>query len=315
MTEAADVGLTIEIFGASQLGSDADRVESVISGDIDIDIQGASALSAVYEPMSVVDGAFVFDDSDHLYRFFTSEASDDLKQGFEEATGIHILGAWNTGARQFTANVPINGPDDLQGLRMRFPPSPQFLMNAEAMGAEPVEVAFEELYLALQQGTVDGQENPIVNIDAINLDEVQDYISLSSHQLSSNLVVINAATWDGPQPEQQERARRRPSARPWSRSRIAPQPPRRRSSTAGARAAIWRSSRTSTATRSVEMAEPFLRDALVGGSDRRPRMRSCRPSDGIDAVDRCPGLPRAPTPAVRPSLWLMKRRAAPAAGG
>jgi len=204
IAEAANVGLTIEVFGASQLGGDADRIESVISGDIDIDVQGASALAAVYEPMSVVDGAFVFDDSDHLYRFFTSDASDDLTQGFEGATGVAILGAWNTGARQFTANVPINGPDDLQGLRMRFPPSPQFLLNAEAMGAEPVEVAFEELYLALQQGTVDGQENPIVNIDAINLDEVQDYISMSSHQLSSNLVVINADTWSQLSPEQQQ---------------------------------------------------------------------------------------------------------------
>ena len=204
IAEGADVGLTIEVFGASQLGGDADRIESVISGDIDIDVQGASALAAVYEPMSVVDGAFVFDDSEHLYRFFTSDASDELTQGFEEATGVAILGAWNTGARQFTANVPINGPDDLQGLRMRFPPSPQFLLNAEAMGAEPVEVAFEELYLALQQGTVDGQENPIVNIDAINLDEVQDYISMSSHQLSSNLVVINADTWNGLSADQQE---------------------------------------------------------------------------------------------------------------
>jgi len=203
MAEAAGVGLTIEVFGASQLGGDADRIESVISGDIDMDIQGASALSAVYPQMSVVDGAFVFDDSEHLYRFFTSDASDELTEGFEAATGVHILGAWNTGARQFTANVPINGPDDLQGLRMRFPPSPQFLLNAEAMGAEPVEVAFEELYLALQQGTVDGQENPIVNIDAINLDEVQDYISLSSHQLSSNLVIINADAFNGLSTEQQ----------------------------------------------------------------------------------------------------------------
>jgi TRAP-type C4-dicarboxylate transport system substrate-binding protein len=181
VAEAADVGLTIEIFGDSALGGDADRIESVVSGDIHIDIQGASALSAVYEPMSVVDGAFVFDDSEHLYTFFTSDASDDLT----------------------TANVAIRTPDDLQGLRMRFPPSPQFLLNAEAMGAEPVEVAFEELYLALQQGTVDGQENPIVNIDAINLDEVQDFISLSSHQLSSNLVVVNAETWNSLSPEQQ----------------------------------------------------------------------------------------------------------------
>lgn len=204
VAEAADVGLTVEVFGASQLGGDAERIESVISGDIDIDIQGASALASVYEPMSVADGAFVFDDSDHVYNFFTSDASTPLKDGFYEATGVRILGAWNTGARQFTANVPIREPEDLEGLRMRFPPSPSFLLNAEAMGAEAVEVAFEELYLALQQGTVDGQENPIVNIDAINLDEVQDYISMSAHQLSTNLIVFNGETWDSLSAEQQQ---------------------------------------------------------------------------------------------------------------
>jgi tripartite ATP-independent transporter DctP family solute receptor len=188
--EAANVGITIEIFGNSELGPDADRIQSVIAGDIDMDIQGASALGAVYAPMSVVDGAFVFDDSQHMYDFFTSDASDDLLQGFEDETGVHILGAWNTGARQFTANVPIRTPADLEGLRMRFPPSPTFLLNAQVMGAEAVEVAFEDLFLALQQGTVDGQENPVTNIHSNSLFEVQDYISLSSHQLSSNLVII-----------------------------------------------------------------------------------------------------------------------------
>jgi TRAP-type C4-dicarboxylate transport system substrate-binding protein len=138
-----------------------------------------------------------------MYNYFHGDASTPLKEGFEEATGVHILGGWNTGARQFTANVPIRSPADLAGLRMRFPPTPTFLLNAEAMGAEAVEVAFEELYLALQQGTVDGQENPITNIDAINLVEVQDVISLSSHQLSSNLVIIGPV-WNEMSAEQQE---------------------------------------------------------------------------------------------------------------
>jgi tripartite ATP-independent transporter DctP family solute receptor len=200
--EAANVGLTIEIFGQSQLGSDADRIQSVVAGDIDMDIQGASALSAVFAPIGAVDGAFVFDDSEHMHRFFTDPASDALKQGFAEATGVQILGAWNTGARQFTANKPIRTPADLEGLKMRFPPSPQFLMNAAAMGASPVEVAYDELYLALQQGIVDGQENPLVNIQAINLPEVQSHVSMSSHQLSSNLVVIGKV-WDTLSPEQQ----------------------------------------------------------------------------------------------------------------
>ena len=86
---------------------------------------------------------------------------------------------------------------------MRFPGSPQFLMNARALGAEATEVAYEELYLALQQGTVDGQENPITNIAAQNLAEVQDFLSLSAHQLNTNLVIMGPV-WGELSSEQQE---------------------------------------------------------------------------------------------------------------
>lgn len=200
---AADVGLTIEIFGASQLGGDADRIASVVSGDIDIDIQGASALGAVYEPISVLDSAFAFDDADHLAAFMASGESDVLVQGFADATGVQTLGAWSAGARHFTANTAIREPADLEGLRMRFPGSPQFLLNARALGATATEVAYEELYLALQQGLVDGQENPITNLVALNLPEVQDFVSLSAHQLNTNLVIMSSK-WTELSERQQE---------------------------------------------------------------------------------------------------------------
>jgi tripartite ATP-independent transporter DctP family solute receptor len=199
----ADAGMKVEIFPGSQLGGDADRIASVVSGDIDMDIQGASALGAVYEPVSAVDAAYAFDDGDHLVRFFRSPESKVLVDGFEQQAKVHTLGAWSAGMRQFTANKPIRRPEDLQGLRMRFPNSPQFLMNAKALGASATEVAYEELFLALQQGTVDGQENPIVNIKALNLPEVQDYISLSSHQANSNLVIMGAK-WDELSADQQK---------------------------------------------------------------------------------------------------------------
>lgn len=201
--EAADVGLTIEIFPSSQLGGDADRIASVASGDIDIDIQGASALGAVYEPISVLDAAYAFDGPEHLAAFMGSDASAPVVEGFAETAGVQTLGAWSAGARHFTANTPIRTPEDLEGLRMRFPGSPQFLMNARALGAEATEVAYEELYLALQQGTVDGQENPITNIAAQNLAEVQDYLSLSAHQLNTNLVIMGPV-WGELSSEQQD---------------------------------------------------------------------------------------------------------------
>lgn len=200
--EAADAGFTVEVFPGSQLGPDADRIASVVSGDIDMDIQGASALGAVYEPVAVLDAAYAFDDSDHLFRYFDSGAADELVAGFAEETGVHTLGAWSAGMRQFTSNEPIREPSDLDGLRMRFPNSPQFLMNAKALGADATEVAYEELFLALQQGTVDGQENPITNIASSSLQEVQDYLSLSSHQANSNLVIIGEV-WEELSAEQQ----------------------------------------------------------------------------------------------------------------
>ncbi|UYM06618.1 DctP family TRAP transporter solute-binding subunit [Solicola gregarius] len=200
--EAADVGVSVEIYPASQLGEDADRIASVQSGDIDIDIQGASALAAVYDPVGVIDAAYAFDDAAHLERFFEEGAADQLRKDFKAASDVSILGAWSAGAREFTANKPIREPADLEGLRMRFPGSPQFLLNAKALGADATEVAYEELYLALQQGVVDGQENPLTNIDASNLVEVQDYLSISDHAQNSNLIVA-APSYDDLTSEQQ----------------------------------------------------------------------------------------------------------------
>ena len=115
---------------------------------------------------------------------------------------------------------------------MRFPNSPQFLMNAKALGADATEVAYEELFLALQQGTVDGQENPITNIAASSLQDVQDYISMSDHQANSNLVIIGADLGRALRGAA-GRARRRRSTRPRSRCPAASPRTRRRPSPSG----------------------------------------------------------------------------------
>ena len=87
---------------------------------------------------------------------------------------------------------------------MRFPDSPQYLMNAEALGAEPTAVAFEEVFLALQQGTIDGQENPVPTIKDLNLPEVQSHVSLTGHQVGSVLAIISEDTWQSLSADQQE---------------------------------------------------------------------------------------------------------------
>lgn len=188
--EDADAGMSVEIYDSSQLGGDADRIASVLSGDIDIDLQGASALSAVHEPMGVVDAAYAFDDAAHVSEFFRSDAADELTAAFKERSGVNVLGAWSIGPRHFTANDPIRSPEDLDGLRIRFPGSTQYLLNARALGADATTVAYEEVYLSMQQGLVDGGENTLSNIASTNMDEVQDYVSLSAHQQNSNLIVV-----------------------------------------------------------------------------------------------------------------------------
>ncbi|MFE3459222.1 DctP family TRAP transporter solute-binding subunit [Nocardiopsis aegyptia] len=200
----ADAGFSVDTFPNSTLGSNTETFASVMSGDIDMDVQGSAALGSSYEPIGVLDAAYAFRDADHLFGYFDSEASQPLRDGFEEATGAKILDAWYFGDRHFTANRPIRTPGDLEGLRMRFPDSPIYLANAEAMGAEPTTVAFEEVYLALQQGTVDGQENPVPTIAGDNFDEVQSHISLTGHQIGSQMIVVSGQTWDALSAEQQE---------------------------------------------------------------------------------------------------------------
>lgn len=193
---ASDSELQLTVFPSSQLGGDAERVASLLDGDIDIDPQGSSALASVYEPIGVMDMAYVFDNPDHLFEWFDSEASQQVKDDFEEATGAKILGVWYLGDRTFSANAPVRTPEDLQGLRLRYPETPAHLASAAAVGAEPVAVAFEEVYLSLQQGLVDGQENPISLTAENSLDEVVDYVSLSRHAVGSQLIIVAGDTWE-----------------------------------------------------------------------------------------------------------------------
>ena len=204
--ELADggTGVEIEIFSNSQLGPDAERFASVASGDIDIDIQGSSAISASFPEVGALDAAYAFAGPDELFNFVDSEAFDGLKERMLEETGVRVLDVWYFGMRHFTSNQPIRTPEDFDGLRMRFPDSPQYLMNAEALGADPTAVAFEEVFLALQQGTIDGQENPIPTIKDLNLPEVQSHVSLTGHQVGSVLAIISEDTWQGLSEEQQE---------------------------------------------------------------------------------------------------------------
>lgn len=198
-------GIELNIYPNSQLGPDGpERVAAVAAGDISVDIQGASAISSIYEPIGALDAAYAFDTVDHMFAFADSPAFDEMAADMLEKTGVRILDIWYFGMRHFTANKPIRTPDDFSGLRMRFPDSPQFLQNAEAIGADATAVAFEEVYLSLQQGVIDGQENPIPTIKDMNFHEVQSHLSLTGHQTGFVVAITSEETWQSLTPQQQE---------------------------------------------------------------------------------------------------------------
>jgi tripartite ATP-independent transporter DctP family solute receptor len=191
--EAAGVNLTIDTYPNSQLGPDAERFAAVQSGDIDMDLQGGSAMSTAFPKIGVLDAAYAFDDIDHFFKWIDENGADFFAD-FNGATDTTIIDAWYFGLRTFTATAPIRTPDDLANLKIRFPNTPQFLANAKALGANAVAIAFEELYLALQQGVAQGQENPIVATVSQRFDEILKIASLTDHQVGAHWVVISDKT-------------------------------------------------------------------------------------------------------------------------
>jgi tripartite ATP-independent transporter DctP family solute receptor len=189
----ADLKLTIDTFPNSQLGPDAERFASVQSGDIDMDLQGGSAMSTAFPKIGVLDAAYAFNDIDHYFKWIDEHGAEFFAD-FNGATDTTIIDAWYFGMRTFTATAPIRKPADLANLKIRFPNTPQFLANAKALGANAVAIAVEELYLALQQGVAQGQENPVVATHAQKFDEILKIVSPTNHQVGAHYVVISDKT-------------------------------------------------------------------------------------------------------------------------
>ncbi len=193
--EGQNLNLKLDLFPNSQLGPDAERFSGVQAGDIDIDLQGGSAMSTAFPKIGVLDAAYAFDDIDHFFKWVDSNGQDFFAE-FNGATNTTIVDAWYFGMRTFTATAPIRKPADLAGLKIRFPNTPQFLANAKALGANAVAIAVEELYLALQQGVAQGQENPVVATHAQKFDEILKVASLTNHQVGTHYVVVSDKTLD-----------------------------------------------------------------------------------------------------------------------
>ncbi|HHV57151.1 MAG TPA: DctP family TRAP transporter solute-binding subunit [Firmicutes bacterium] len=193
--------IRIDTYPGGQLGGDRDMFEGLQMGTIEFAIEGP--IDSFLPITSVVNLAYLFNGPEHVYKFLDGPLGEQVFGGLEKM-GIHHLAEMENGWRLVTSNKPINSIADLKGMKIRVPESPVFRDAFTALGASPVPVAFTELYSALQQGVVDGQENPIFHIMTQRFYEVQKYVALTRHIYMNAPLLVSLKFWQQLTPEQQK---------------------------------------------------------------------------------------------------------------
>jgi tripartite ATP-independent transporter DctP family solute receptor len=185
----------IDVFPASQLGKETDINQGLSLGTVDLIISGSSFAARSFPPIGVTYYPYTFRGPDHLLAYTKSDVFKELAKGYEDKTGHHIVAVTYYGTRQTTSNKPIQSCADMKGLKIRVPDVPAYLAMPRACGANTTPIAFAEVYLALQNGTVDAQENPLTTIEAKKFYEVQKQIVLTGHIVDHLNTVISKTLW------------------------------------------------------------------------------------------------------------------------
>ena len=193
--ERSNGKFNIEVFAASALGNEPQINQGLTLGTIDIIYTGVAFAGASYRAMSLSHAPYALRDYAHFQAYKASDLHRELIAGYDAQTRHHALALTYYGDRMVTANKNIMTPADMRGLKLRVPQAPSFLMFARAVGANATPIAFAEVYLALQNGTVDAQENPLPTIQAKKFYEVQSHIVLTAHITDSLLSIVSSTTW------------------------------------------------------------------------------------------------------------------------
>lgn len=197
-----------ELFHTQALGNEEVHMQMIRTGQIDVYPMGSDAVS-LDSKWAIFDMPFLFSDRETVARLLDGEVGEALRASMRESAGLEVLAFGELGFRQITNNVrPIVKPEDLQGVQIRVPGSEARILSFSTFGAQPISMNMGELYLALQQGTVDGQENPLLAIKNRSFFEVQKYLSMSNHVYSPVTLVMNARKFDSLSDEQKDAVRR-----------------------------------------------------------------------------------------------------------
>ncbi len=202
--EATNGMVTIELFPSEMLGTDAEMVEMVSMGSLDMTIN-AVGIVAKYEPkIAVFELPFLFSSYEKVDAVLDSNIGMGVLDSLP-SKGLRGLAYWENGLRHVTNSVrAIEKPSDLAGIKLRTPENAMTLSIFRALGANPAPMAFSELYIALSQGAFDGQENPIANIHASKFNEVQRYLSLTGHKYEALVFLVSERVWQKMSSENQQ---------------------------------------------------------------------------------------------------------------
>ena len=186
----------IQNFYAGALGAERESIEGVQLGTLDLTMTSTGPVPNFVPEVAILDIPFLFRDYAHARAVLDGPIGQDLLTKFD-AKGIKALAWGENGFRHMTNNKhPVNTPDDLKGLKMRTMENPIHIEAYRQFGILPTPMAFTEVFTALQQGTVDGQENPLSVITAAKLEQVQKYLSLTGHVYSPALILMSKSQWD-----------------------------------------------------------------------------------------------------------------------
>jgi tripartite ATP-independent transporter DctP family solute receptor len=206
VAERTDGELKVEIFPASQLGTEQEILEGVQLGTIHMFEGSAGSAGRFLPALEAFAHPFLWRDLDHMLTVARGDIGQELSQQMVDEHGMRILDmGWLFGQRHLTtASTPVHTPEDMEGLKIRVQPTTIYLEMIKAMGANPTPIDWKEVYLSLQTGVVDGQENPVGVIYSAKLFEVQNYLMLTGHIMQNQVVIINESFFHSLSPEHRQ---------------------------------------------------------------------------------------------------------------
>lgn len=188
--------IEVQVSPSAQLGDDAAMVTALRTGALDLSANSQGAVAAVVPEYAAFGMPFLFASLPQAWKVLDGALGKELADKSAEK-GLIVLGYWDNGVRHMSnSKRPILKPADLQGMKMRTPPDAVTVDIMKALGAEAQQIKFAELYVALQQGVVDGQENPLMNIHASKLYEVNKFVSLTGHKYEMTPFLMSKRSWE-----------------------------------------------------------------------------------------------------------------------